>query len=180
MESRKAGVPFYPKIDTEFDSFDLNSFSIEIKRVDSSDTFVSSVTNFTEVLRNVTPNVSEIQHGVYPAGTQVLPYTGSTIFVGDVIQVNVEKVKVIDKSHTGITLKTPLKFDYTGGSVFTVGNTGLYTCTLQIDTPGIYEVYIFHPRFGTGVLSYEILPNENQLLQAIQALQNHKHFKAVI
>lgn len=142
----KTGASIVVTVDTERDFFGLTGFKASY--IDKATGTATSIDgDFTEVLKTVDGNTASA-NGICLAGTRIVNVDDGTKFEdGDVISdANGNNYYILSIDGNALETKTKLKEDIADSDTITqVGNTGLYTNSFSIPTPGEYNVLIYNP-----------------------------------
>ena len=145
-QSYKTGASITPTVDTDRDVFGATGFKASY--VDKSSGVATAIAgDFAEIMLTVAGNTSTA-NGISTAGQRMLTVADGTQFSdGDTIEdEHSNKYYVLSINANTLELKRPLVADVADASTVTqVGNTGLYSNTFSIATPGRYNIVISNP-----------------------------------
>ena len=160
---KKAGVPFYVKIDTNKDLIGKpEGFKVQVIRDDTGEA-TDVDTTFHEIEKAIQPFSTTASADVALGSTKV-PVTDASGFAeGDVVVINGNYyyINEVDTANNVITLAKPLVTAVTNGdAVEKSGKTGIYRAPITINEVGDYTLVVSNYKEGMQNVAFPVTIEE--------------------
>jgi len=155
---KKVSVPFYAKVDTDYDLFNsATGFKAEYVN-DATGTVTAVVGSFNEIVRTPAGHTATVDVvGALIGATQIPIQAAGTVVAGDVISDGTNMYYVDSVAANVIYIRQPLVASLAGtDELDEVGNTGIYRVQVTIATAGDYTLICRNPEVGMQNVAFPV------------------------
>ncbi len=161
MEKVKAGVNFYPGVNTSFEKMgDISEFGLEIVKASDGVAAVNAATGtWSEVMWSDPGHSATLADNATIGDATITLVSGNTLEVGDRFDDGAgNKYYVTASSDTEISIKGKVVANIADADTLaSVANTGIYKIDVNLVGLGEYFVSMTHPEFGSTTIKYEMV-----------------------
>lgn len=150
MEIKKVNVPFWIKIDTDWDCFG-HSDRFLADYFDETGT-ISEIPSgaYDEIIRDTSGKTATVSALAEVGSKEIKVNSGFTLEDGDVFKIPSGEMYYIESiENNTLTLRQSLTENVNVGNLLVeVGNTGIFRIQVTFDTPGEYTIILRSPKYG--------------------------------